>query len=358
MKDSDRRAGVSAPSMSEEKKSGWTKPVFEKSPEEKTRIKGIIDSNEKLKVLFGHLTEGSVFEVIEAMKSVDIEKGTDVIVQGEDGDNFYIVDSGSFDIFVRRPTEANSNGEVSTKVMECGPGAVFGELALMYNAPRQATVTATFAGRVWALDQESFQMMLATAENTKQSQYEEFLEGIPTFAAMTKFERCQLSDALEPELFDEGEVIIEQGVPGTSFYILEDGHAKAYMTRASGGAQKDEGQEQTAEQQKEVPDSTITQQEEEQQQQGGEEEELEVRTYSEPGDIFGEVSLITSSMTKATVRAVNGGCTVLRLSGDCLDELLAPIRETLRKKAELYQSYESLSKAKAAEAAAASSSAA
>ena len=53
----------------------------------------------------------------------------DIIRQNDEGDYFYVVESGSFDIFV--------NDE---KVTEVGPGGHFGELALMYFAPRAATV--------------------------------------------------------------------------------------------------------------------------------------------------------------------------------------------------------------------------
>jgi cAMP-dependent protein kinase regulator len=58
-----------------------------------------------------------------------------VIQQGAEGDNFYVVDEGLFDIFVK-----------DKKVVEVGPGGSFGELALMYNTPRAATVKAGAEG--------------------------------------------------------------------------------------------------------------------------------------------------------------------------------------------------------------------
>jgi cAMP-dependent protein kinase regulator len=75
-----------------------------------------------------------------------------IIKQGDLGDFFYVLDSGHCDIFVE------GVGRVSTRtlsqffssllalfvrslqVMDVGPGGSFGELALMYNAPRAATV--------------------------------------------------------------------------------------------------------------------------------------------------------------------------------------------------------------------------
>jgi len=62
-----------------------------------------------------------------------------LINQGDAGDNFYVVDEGTFHIFV--------NGK---KVLDVGPGGSFGELALMYNTPRAATVICgKGGGKVW-----------------------------------------------------------------------------------------------------------------------------------------------------------------------------------------------------------------
>jgi len=295
MKSSDRRAGVSAPAISEDRMKDWKTPFFQKPQEARLNIKQIIQHNDKLNVLFGHLTEGAVFEVIDAMKPVSVELGSDLIVQGDEGDNFYIVDEGTFDIFVKR------GDALPGKVMECGPGAMFGELALMYNAPRAATVTATSPAKVWALDRESFQMLLATAENTKKSKYEEFLSNIELFKHMTRYELAQLSDLLESELYDDEEDIMKQGDEGGAFYILEDGQAKAYIS--------------------------------------GDKGEVEVKHYTDPGEFFGEVALITNAPRRATVRAVGGGCTVLAVTTEDFDKVLGSIRDVLAKNIDRYPRY-------------------
>ena len=53
---------------------------------------------------------------------------------GDEGDYFYVIDSGKFDIFVAK------GGAEPIKVGTVSRGQSFGELALMYNAPRAATV--------------------------------------------------------------------------------------------------------------------------------------------------------------------------------------------------------------------------
>mmetsp|Transcript_44624 Transcript_44624/g.127314 ORF Transcript_44624/g.127314 Transcript_44624/m.127314 type:complete len:304 (+) Transcript_44624:2-913(+) len=295
MRDQYRRAGISAPAISEERMKDWKAPFYEKGPEARNGIKKIIANNEKLQVLFGHLTDNAVFGVIDAMQQVAVEEGRNLITQGEEGGHFYIVEEGTFDVFVQRGDAPPG------KVCEYGPGAMFGELALMYNAPRAATVKATSRARLWALDRDSFQMMLCTAENTKKSKYEEFLANIELFAHMTKYELAQLSDMLESELFESGEDICKQGDEGNYFYIIEDGEATAYIN--------------------------------------GERGEVEVKRYTTPGNYFGEVSLITNVARRATVRAAGEGCSVLSVSRDDFDRVLGPIKDILKDNIDRYPNY-------------------
>jgi len=217
MKDKDRRAGVSAEAVSQERLENWTKPVYEKSQDARDRLRNDIKTNAKLQVLFGHLAEKDIESVIDAMFPKEVKAGDDVIVQGTEGDNFYIIEAGTFDVWVKR------GDAPAAKVLEYGPGGMFGELALMYNAQRAATVSTTSDGKLWGLDRDSFQLMLTTAENTKAKQYEGFLENIAILQDLTKYELGRLSDMLDSQLFDKDEAIITQGEEGNYFYILEDG---------------------------------------------------------------------------------------------------------------------------------------
>merc|ERR1740133_244567 len=102
MKDKDRRQGVSAEAVSQERIANWVKPFFEKSPEAKDTLKNTIKQNAKLQVLFGHLAEKDIESVIDSMFPKEVTEGQDVIEQGQEGDNFYIVEEGTFDVWVKR----------------------------------------------------------------------------------------------------------------------------------------------------------------------------------------------------------------------------------------------------------------
>merc|ERR1712196_164562 len=112
-----------------------------------------------------------------------------------------IIESGSFDCKI----------DEKTVVKTCVAGDVFGELALMYNCPRAATVQATAAGTCWKLDRETFNHIVRDAAQKKRDQYEGFLKQVPLLEKMTAYERSQVSDALKEEVFEDGEVIVEEG---------------------------------------------------------------------------------------------------------------------------------------------------
>lgn len=299
-----RRAGVSAEGMSNKDMTGWKQPIHEKSATSKELLHRIISTNAKLQVLFGHLSTEQVNNVIMAMFSRDIAKGETVIKQGESGDAFWIVESGKFEIFVNRSSTNNALGD---KVSTCEPGACFGELALLYNAPRAATVVATEPGRVWGIDVLSFKMMLVTAENSKKKKYESFLEKVSILSDLNAFERAALSDVIDVATFSAGEIIMKQGDRGNNFYILESGQARAFIATDSS-------------------------------------EEVLAKEYTESGEYFGELALLLATPRKATVYAGTAGCVLLYVSKDKFDRILGPIKHRL--KVEQYPEYADIIMAK------------
>lgn len=141
MKGKARRAGVAAEGMSATQVKDYKKPVYAKDAATDASIKAVINRNDKLQVLFGHLDAKSLDDIVNAFQEVTRKKGEDVIKQGAEGDCLYIINQGQVDVFVVRPGSVElQKGLRGPKVVTLGAGALFGELALMYSAPRAATV--------------------------------------------------------------------------------------------------------------------------------------------------------------------------------------------------------------------------
>merc|ERR1719498_755219 len=141
-------------------------------------------------------------------------------MKGDDGDFMCIIESGVFKCYV-------PDGEGENCVKTCEPGDFFGELALMYNCPRAASVESTTDGTYWKLDRETFNHIVRDAAQKKREKYEEFLKTVPLLEKMDNYERSQMADALHEEQVEAGKVIITEGEQGNTFYIIADGSAIA-----------------------------------------------------------------------------------------------------------------------------------
>ncbi len=91
--------------------------------------------------------EAAMRHVIE----VPVTAGQVVITQGEPADRFYIIESGAYTV-----TQAQEPGAAPVVLRQLGPDQVFGELGLLNQAPRSATITADSDGLLLALEGADF----------------------------------------------------------------------------------------------------------------------------------------------------------------------------------------------------------
>jgi cAMP-dependent protein kinase regulator len=224
----NRRTSVSAESLQPTNASSdnWTAPFHQKTQDQISRLQAAVSTN----FLFAHLADEQSTQVLGALQERSIPKeGIKVISQGDQGDYFYVVEKGNFDIFVN-PSGKLENGPdgLGNKVTTVGPGGSFGELALMYNAPRAATVVSTESSMLWALDRVTFRRILMDSAFQRRRMYEEFLSEVPLLSTLMPYERSKIADALETVKFPAGTTIIAEGAPGEDFFLLESGTAEVY----------------------------------------------------------------------------------------------------------------------------------
>jgi len=285
-----RRTSVSAESLNPTSASNenWTPPFHQKTQDQLSRLRTSVSGN----FLFSHLDDEQSSQVLGALVEKPIPaKDIKVITQGDVGDYFYIVEKGQFDIFV------NSSGSIQpgpngmgNKVTTIGPGGSFGELALMYNALRAATVISTEAGStLWALDRVTFRRILMDSAFQRRRMYESFLEEVPLLSTLTPYERSKIADALDTRKFPPGSTIVKEGDPGEAFFILENGEAEVYKR----GTEKP------------------------------------VRSYKK-GDYFGELALLNDAPRAASVVSTTE-VKVATLGKDGFQRLLGPVEGIMRR---------------------------
>jgi cAMP-dependent protein kinase regulator len=289
-----RREGVSA-EATQANDGDWTPPVHAKSPEEREQLSTIINTSRdsKLHMLFGTVPKETFTKIVDAMELKKIAKDENVIEQGGVGDYFYIVKSGDFDIFVKKGEDPPK------KVFQAGVGFAFGELALLYNAPRSATITASCDAEVWALDRVCFRNLVVRSAEAQFRQRVEFLNAVDVFHVLNENERAALAEVLEEEEFEDDEAIVEQGEKDDKMFILRSGKAVACIK--------------------------------------GEQGEVEVMQYSN-GSYFGEIALLSGEPRKASVYSV-GPCTCLYISRSTFLRVLGPLQSLLERNISKYEKY-------------------
>jgi len=201
------------------------KAVYPKSDQQRHRLSEAV----KNIFLFRSLDPEQMQEVLDAMFERTVDSGDYVIRQGDDGDNFYVIDSGIFHIFVA------SDGEPTTPQVGRYEGSgSFGELALMYNMPRAATIQAVTQGTLWAMDRTTFRRIILKTAFKKRKMYETLLETVPMLRTLTPYERMNLADALNPRSFDDDTCVIRQGDAADGMYFVEVGTVRISVLGENG----------------------------------------------------------------------------------------------------------------------------
>jgi rhodanese-related sulfurtransferase len=113
------------------------------------RMAGLVKAEPFKQLSFEHLCRCA-----EAMQPERVEAGDEVIVQGDKGDFFYVIQSGTAEVLRSDP------GRKPVSIATLGPGASFGEEALLKGEPRNATVRMTSAGTVLKIGKGDFDRLI------------------------------------------------------------------------------------------------------------------------------------------------------------------------------------------------------
>jgi cAMP-dependent protein kinase regulator len=231
--------------------------------------------------LFSFLQDDQRRLLVGAMFKKEYPDGAVIIRQGDQPDNFYILLSGACRIL-------KTIDGVDKQVALLGPGAYFGELALISGSTRAATCIASGELTVcWAIDQATYLGLLREHHGQKRQRFRTMLRTVPLFKALPDYEILLVADALKAQDVPSGKVIVKEGDAGEDFFIVMEG--ECVVKRTIDGEEK-----QTA--------------------------------RLRPGAYFGEVALLRSCPRTATV-VTSRASKLISLDSTSFHRLLAPCRQ-------------------------------
>ena len=189
-----KRTSVSAEVFGKyHKKEEFKAKVVPKTDDVKQRIKERL----MMAFMFKALGTEELTIVIDAMEEKRFAAGQTVITEGEPGAVLFVVDEGQLDCH----KTMNPGDAQPTYLKTYQPGEAFGELALLYNAPRAATITAKTASTLWQLDRDTFNHIVKDAAQNKRDRYEDFLSSVPILQSMDHYERSKIADAIKEQTY-------------------------------------------------------------------------------------------------------------------------------------------------------------
>lgn len=151
--------------------------------------------------------------------------GDEVIKEGSEGDSMYIVAGGDLQV-----TQAGQDLRTLTT------GDVFGELAILYNCKRTATVKAKTPVRLWCMERQTYRTIITNKSKKKREQLMGFLKTARTLKDLNDVQLSKIIDSMEEVKYQDKDIIVREGAEGNVFYIILKG--EVLVTKNVNGHQK------------------------------------------------------------------------------------------------------------------------
>jgi cAMP-dependent protein kinase regulator len=166
--------------------------------------------------LFAHLSEQERNRLVAATQLVNVKKNSIVIKQGDVGDYLYVLKEGKLTFIV----DDEAVGSADT------PGSIFGELALLYDCPRAATVLTDTDCQLYRVSQHNFRRIQAAHALECVDEAKETLRHDVMFEGLSEDIISTLAESLLRKTFQKGDILVEKGDEVLGLYIMKEGYVK------------------------------------------------------------------------------------------------------------------------------------
>lgn len=236
--------------------------------------------------LFSDLPKGELSRVMEKIRAKEFAKGMIICHEGDPGDSIFIISRGKVGIFRFTPQGKR------IPLAQLSQGDFFGEFGFFSGAGRQATVLALEDAGLLEITRKDLEEITREFPRVSQILFNFYKERVldnllassPLFQAFPPKDREQMRGRFTEEAFSRGDLIIKEGGPGDSFYIIQKGEVEVFTYDPQG--------------------------------------ELLPLGRLKEGDFFGEIALLTGETRTASVKAL-GAVSLVRLAKADFEQVMS-----------------------------------
>ncbi len=128
--------------------------------------------------LFGHCTEIDIGKIAEMLESESFAEGDKIVRQGESGESMYVIARGTVQVLKEMRTEE------PRLLAILGAGGFFGEIALLDESPRTATVRAAAPCTMLRLRRRNLEDLMALSTETRDAVHKAYKERLAATASL------------------------------------------------------------------------------------------------------------------------------------------------------------------------------
>jgi len=256
--------------------SSFTAPVFHKTPDEKNLIREAL----KTSFVFVACSDRELRTIIDALEELSCRAGEQLIVEGDVGDYFYVLKTGTVRFEV--------NGKLKGHTQK---GKTFGELALLHSTPREVSVTAETDITIYRVDRNTFRYIMHSQTTETEKAKTQLLQGVKFFDCLEPNNKNKLVHAMVPHVFEEGENVTQDGEEIAQLHVIQEGRIR-------------------------VTNVSLDNEEKEYEELG-------------PADHFGETSLLKGSSAKCPAAVALTRAVTLSIDKDTFEKAIGDVAELI-----------------------------
>ncbi|PKN22988.1 MAG: hypothetical protein CVU65_14520 [Deltaproteobacteria bacterium HGW-Deltaproteobacteria-22] len=233
--------------------------------------------------LFSAMGDKSLQSILRRGEVTFHSSGDLVMKQGDTDSNLFILVSGLLEVF-------REEQDIRSRLGFLRSGSFFGEMALVTQSPRSASIAAQEPSVVLRIPWDLLESVLETdpkladelARYTRMRLLQNLLATSPLFKLLSREAKLAVASAFVPEIFDSGAEVVREGKPSDGLYLVASGEVDV---------------------------------------QTGKGKDLLRLTTLAAGEVFGEISLIRESAATATVKVRSDGVVLLSLKREAFQQL-------------------------------------
>lgn len=182
-------------------------------------IKDFLSSTLNEHPLFRGLNVLVLDDIIRRLRFLVVPQDEFILNQGETGNFFYIINSGEADIIVN-----------SEKIGEYTRGGCFGEIALLTNSRRKASIKSTSKCTLWAIDRDTFKTALKSINFSNEDIIKQLLFKTPFLSFLPESSKHEILKNVIINHYSNDESIITAGQESWFIYIIKSGIVKVIVS--------------------------------------------------------------------------------------------------------------------------------